>query len=246
VFSYYEGGQNEAAIGVLRAQQNLLVTGIIYPDAYSKSEKAKFEARLFLEINTNQATAKSNLKQDIGLLIHPYSSDSIARRVVNGLNEIGPLSDEFERFFFDKVKIKTTTVVSYGVKPITKLSGSDSLFEVWKNADKQLLIDAPTDDLMDDFVDCSVKEINLFVSAIKANIPSERWTADKKVKGRMLTTTIINGFVVCLRHLIQQKQLQTFAQYKNKLTGVEAFKFSSYKSSQYGSLGEALYDKYFK
>ena len=130
VFSYYEGGKNESEIAVLRSQQNLLVTGIIYPTRVSVAERAKFEATLFLEINSTQTNARSDLKQAIGLLLQPYSQESIARRVVNRLNEIGPLSGEFEQYFFDKTKLKVTSVVSYGVRPIVKLGGDDTLFKV--------------------------------------------------------------------------------------------------------------------
>src|SRR5262249_9033572 len=63
VFSYYEGGDNEAEISILRNQQNLLVTGIIYPPGLSDSDRVKFEATIFLEINATQTNAKSDLKQ---------------------------------------------------------------------------------------------------------------------------------------------------------------------------------------
>lgn len=48
VFSYYEGGSSEPVIAPLRKQQNLLVTGIIYPDGISAEDKTRFEASLFL------------------------------------------------------------------------------------------------------------------------------------------------------------------------------------------------------
>jgi hypothetical protein len=83
VFSYYEGGRDEAKISVLRVQQNLLVTGVIYPSNISRAERSKFEATLFLEINATQTNAKSDLKQAIGVLLQPFSQDSIARRIVN-------------------------------------------------------------------------------------------------------------------------------------------------------------------
>ena len=75
VFSYYEGGAHEEAIEKLRRQQNLLVTGIIYPPSVAAQDKTKFEATLFLEINSTQTNAKSDLKQAIGLLLHPFSAE---------------------------------------------------------------------------------------------------------------------------------------------------------------------------
>jgi DGQHR domain-containing protein len=248
VFSYYEGGKDEAAIGLLRIQQNLLVTGVIYPQGISKAERSKFEATLFLEINATQTNARSELKQAIGVLLRPFSQDSIARQIVNSLNDRNALGGHFERYFFDKGKIKTTTIVSYGVKPLIKLSGEDSLFKAWKDPDKQALIDAPTEKLALAYIQFCSSEINVFIAAIKASVAADRWTADQKVKGRMLTTTIINGFIVCLRLLVEHQKLHAFDWYKAKFgaSDLNKFHFSKYKSSQYGSLGQDLYKAYFE
>jgi DGQHR domain-containing protein len=248
VFSYYEGGKDEVAINILRLQQNLLVTGVIYPQGISRADRSKFEATLFLEINATQTNAKSDLKQAIGVLLQPFSQDSIARQIVNALNDQGALGGQFERYFFDKGKIKTTTIVSYGVKPLVKLSGDDSLFKAWKDTDKQKLIDAPTQALVSEYVKFCTTEVNIFIGAIKANMPADRWTADPKVKGRMLTTTILNGFIVCLRQLIQHQKLHAFDWYRARLIAadLQKFPFASYKSSQYGSLGQDMYKKFFE
>jgi hypothetical protein len=63
----------------------------------------------------------------------------------------------------------------------------------------------------------------------------------------MLTTTILNGFIVCLRLLVQNKKLHSFEWYKTKLdtAALNKFQFSSYKSSQYGSLGQDMYKAFF-
>ncbi|MET3838124.1 DGQHR domain-containing protein [Bradyrhizobium sp. OAE829] len=248
VFSYHEGGKDEAAISLLRIQQNLLVTGVIYPQGISKTDRAKFEATLFLEINATQTNARSELKQAIGVLLKPFSQDSIARQIVNFLNDKSALGGHFERYFFDKGKIKTTTIVSYGVKPLIKLSGVDTLFKAWKDPNKQTLIDDPNEQLAQAYIQFCSNEINTFISAIKSNVDANRWTADQKVTGRMLTTTTINGFIVCLRLLIEHQKLHAFEWYRTKFNAkdLNKFQFSKYKSSQYGSLGQDLYDAYFK
>jgi DGQHR domain-containing protein len=247
VFSYYEGGKDEASINILRLQQNLLVTGVIYPSGITKADRSKFEATLFLEINATQTNAKSELKQAIGVLLQPFSQDSIARQIVNSLNDKGALGGQFERYFFDTGKIKTTTIVSYGVKPLIKLGGDDSLFSAWKVSNKQDLVDTPTEAIVSEYVKFCVREIDQFIGAIKSNLPADRWTADQKIKGRMLTTTILNGFIVCLRLLVQNKKLHSFEWYKTKLdtAALNKFQFSSYKSSQYGSLGQDMYKAFF-
>jgi hypothetical protein len=63
----------------------------------------------------------------------------------------------------------------------------------------------------------------------------------------MLTTTIINGFIVCLRLLVQHQKLHAFDWYKTKLATADLnkFAFSAYKSSQYGSLGQDMYTTFF-
>jgi DGQHR domain-containing protein len=247
VYSYYEGGRDEAKISILRVQQNLLVTGVIYPQNISRAERSKFEATLFLEINATQTNAKSDLKQAIGVLLQPFSQDSIARRIVNLLNEKGPLSDEFERYFYDKGKIKTTSIVSYGLKQLIKLSGEDTLFKVWNHPKKDQLIEKPTDGLAQEYIEFCATEINTFMGSVRSSLPADRWTADSKTKGRMLTTTILNGFIICLRLLVEHKKLYAFETYKNKFSAsdLSKFPFSTYKSSQYRKLGEALYEKYF-
>lgn len=83
VFAYHETANDDSEIAQLRVQQNLLVTGIIYPPKITDAEREKFEARLFLEINSTQTNAKSQLKQAIGLVLEPFSSESIAARVLS-------------------------------------------------------------------------------------------------------------------------------------------------------------------
>lgn len=245
VFSYYEGGNYESDFAALRKQQNLLVTGIIYPPAMKAGDKTKFEATLFLEINATQTNAKSDLKQAISLLLDPFSNVSVAKNVVNRLNEGGSLADRFERFFFDKAKLKTTSVVSYGVRPLVKLQGNDSLFRVWDHPDKDDLDKENNPQLLQEYIKFCAKEINLFIAAVKDGIPSERWTSNKKQKDRILTTTNINGFINCLRQIVEHDKTHSIQYYKSRLTDVDKFPFKNYRSSQYVRMGEDMYKKYF-
>jgi hypothetical protein len=54
VFSYYESAEDDPKISVYRNQQNLLSTGILYPQNYSQADRERFEAKLFFEINSTQ------------------------------------------------------------------------------------------------------------------------------------------------------------------------------------------------
>jgi hypothetical protein len=93
-----------------------------------------------------------------------------------------------------------------------------------------------------------VTQINAFLSAIKEVLPDDRWTSDRKVKGRMLTTTALNGLINCLRLLVQNDKVLSFGGYVALLKPADLtkFDFASYKSSQYRRLGEALFKKYFE
>ncbi len=246
VFSYHEGGEFDLKIQKLSEKQNLLVTGIIYPSNVKDIDKTKFEANLFLEINSTQVNTKSDLKQAIGLLLKPFSSESIAKATINSLNNSsGPLEDKFERHFYDKGKIKTTSIVSYGLKPIIKLSGIDSFYSIWDNTNKKDLLNEDDVNLLNDYTDYCSSEINQFLIAVKIKINKNKWTTDKDVKGKVLTTTAINGFIICLRKIIENGKLGDQKFYESKLSKINTFDFSKYKSSQYGQMGRDLYDNFF-
>ena len=245
VFAYHEGGSGDDKIKSLRERQNLLVTGIIYPDDIKKLDKIKFEAKLFLEINSTQTNAKSDLKQAIHLLLSPFKPVSIGKKVIHRLNEKGPLLDQIERHFYDKDKIKTTSIVSYALVPLVKLQGDDSLFKLWSEPGKDRLTDDQDEDVLNRYIDYCVEEINNFLVAIRSVLPNDRWTPVKKVKGRYLTTTIINGFFICLRKLVENEQTGTIEDYKAKLVNLENFKFDAYHSSQYARMANDLYETFF-
>lgn len=245
VFAYHEGGEFEDKIKKLREKQNLLVTGIIYPNNVKDIDKTKFEANLFLEINTTQTNAKSDLKQAIGLLLKPFSSDSIAKATINWLNNQGPLEDKFERHFYDKEKIKTTSIVSYGLKPIVKLSGTDSLFSVWDNVNKMNLHNEDDRELLHEYIQYCTDQINELLIAMSIMIDKSKWTASKDVKNKVLSTTAINGFIICLRRIIKEGKIGDQKYYESKLSKINKFDFAKYKSSQYGRMGNDLYDEFF-
>jgi DGQHR domain-containing protein len=246
VFAYHEGGEKDIEIGALRKKQNLLVTGIIYPKSIEDKEKIKFEAKLFLEINANQTNAKSDLKQSIGLILNPFSAESIAKSLINKLNNNGPLSNRFERHFYEKEKIKTTSIVSYGLRPIMKLSGTDSFFHIWDQPDKNELANRKNDDLLKEYLNFALSHLNNFFRAIKENIDEDRWTTDPKVSNKVLSTTTINGLIIAYRKVIEAGTIYSFEELKLKLNGVNTFSFSKYKSSQYGTMGIDIFKKYFK
>lgn len=245
VYAYHEGNDKyEEKISRLRTRQNLLVTGIIYPSELDENKRLEFEANLFLEINANQTGAKSDLKQAIQLLLNPFSKIAIAKSVISRLNNSGPLETYLAEYFFDKCKIPTTTIVSYGLRPIVKLSGEDSLFKLWKNPNKKDLIKEKDHKLLQEYREFCTGEINKLLIAYRKNIPDDLWTTDQKIS-KFLTVTSINGLINCLRLLIENDKTGDIDYYQEKLKKISEFNFGEYKSSQYRALGKSLYDKFF-
>jgi DGQHR domain-containing protein len=105
VYSYHEGVDVfDAQIDRLRKKQNLLVTGIIYPNELTDDERILFEAKLFLEINSKQTKVKSVLTQEIELIVNPFSATAIAKVILIKLAQKGVLKDKLEEHVFDDAK----------------------------------------------------------------------------------------------------------------------------------------------
>ena len=246
VFSYYEGGTNEGVIGALRSQQNLLVTGIIYPIHATDEEKTRFEAGLFLEINSNQANAKSELKQAINQLIRPFLADSIARDVLDRLNDgTGALGGKFSQSFFDDVGIRTTSVVSYGLRPLVRPSATGPLFNRWDDKDKDVFIVSEDDAARKRYIDYCGNQIAIFFAAARSQLPSERWTSSRAVADRLLTPTVVNGLIGAMRQALDGGAEMTFENLRQKLAGLSDFPFENYRSSQYTVMSTALFTQFF-
>ena len=243
VFSYHEGvDTHEKIISQKREEQHLLVTGIRFPKETSEDERMRFQAQLFLEINDKQTRTNAALRQIIGTIINPFAEISIAKAVVNELAKRSPMNNVFEQHFFDKHKLKTTSIVSYGIRHITKLTGTDSLFHVWDSEDKKNLLIGKDTILLKQYVKFCADQINIFLNAFKNNIPPEKWTTNQKVS-RVLTVTTITGLIHCMRKLIlEKKKLEEFSYYNSGFKNIfEKIDFTKYKSSHWKDLGDEIY-----
>lgn len=245
-FAYHEGDDiYESTIAKIRDVQNLLITGILYPEEEEQEKRIKFEAELFLEINSTQSGAKSELKQAIEYILTPFSTTSIAKEIVNKLNESGPLGTMFEEFWYEKSKIKTASIISFGLKPLIKFDGEDTLFKLWKEPAKQKLKSRKDYKLLKEYKEfCSEQIRNIFIG-LKANIPVENWKTSRNDLSAILNVTTVNGVINCLRILVEKNKTGSPDFYRKQFPGVSKFKFKDYKSSQYRRLGEDLYRKFF-
>ncbi|MBF0333695.1 MAG: hypothetical protein HQL40_08615 [Alphaproteobacteria bacterium] len=246
LFSYYESRDDDPRIASLRLEQNLLVTGIIYPLDIAQADAERFEAELFLSINANQTNAPTELRQEIEVFLDPFSPTAIGKQVVQRLSKTGPLMGHIENYFFDKGKLKTTTIVSYGLGPLTKLSGNDSLFSLFDHPEKELIPSGRSQAGLDAYVNFAVTHINMFLGAVKKNVDPNRWTTSAKVKDRLITVTYINSFLITLRLIIESGAVISFDSFKKNLEGIDTFEFFAYKSSQYYSMAECIFAKHFQ
>ncbi len=252
VFCYYEGSDTlEPQIEKYRVRQNLLVTGLIFPQSWSEAKKREFEAQLFLEINDNQAKARSALKQSIELILSPFSTIAISKEIINRLASKGPLHSLVQISFFDPPEmIKTTSIVSYGLRPLVKFEGNDSLFDAWSESAKSKLPNkgTPISDrriLLERYLTFCVDSINSFMIAAKLESDPDKWKRTTDRKSMFLTPTVVNGLLVCMRRLVEAGKLSTTERYQKKLKGLETFKFKNYKSSGWRAMGDDIYQTYF-
>lgn len=245
LYSYYRMKHDDPTIAKLRDQQNLLVTGVIYPEGIPDGERERFEASLFLSINSNQTAAAPGLRQEIEVLLDPYSHVAIARQVIKKLAAKGPLAGHVETYFFDKGKLKTSSIVSYGLVPLIKLSGADSLFKIFEHPEKDELIRQNSLSALADYIQFCSSAIEVFLSAVKANVSREAWSTERTQPGRLIAVTYINAFLITMRFLIENNRSISFEYLKDKLGGIGAFNFKAFHSSQYNRMAEELYKNHF-
>lgn len=241
-YAYHEGDDvYEPTIAKIRGIQNLLVTGILYPKDENETKRLKFEAQLFLEINANQQSAATNLKQDIEFMLHPFSGTSISKYILNKLNESGPLDTMLEQFWYEKTKIKTSSIISFGLRPLVKFDGSDSLFAKWANTKKAILKKGENYNLLKSYRDFCVDEVRNIFIGLKANVDKKDWVMDRYSASAILNVTTINGVINCLRLLIENGKAGDVEYYRKKFSKIKGFNFKGYKSSQYRQMGLDIY-----
>ena len=252
VYAYHEGSDMyEEKISQMRRRQNLLVSCIIYPKNENEFEKNRFEANLFLEINKNQKKLGSTIQQDIELIVSPFSTIAIGKDIIKRLNENGPLQGKLTQTSYDKHKISTASIVSYGLRPLIKMDelAEDSLFRIWDNPQKLSLKDknCKDDNLRNEYIEFCTSKIRDLLIAYKENLEiGKLWEPYSALnKNGILGVVLINGILNVLRLLITNDNVSTSDIYALKLKDISKFPFRAYTSSQYRKMGEEMYKKYF-
>lgn len=252
IFSYHESIKDDEEIKKLRKQQNLLVTGIVFPANMSPVVQQKFEAQLFLEINSNQTTASRDLKQEINYLLNPFSSDAIAKGVLDKLSQNGPLAGKIQKYFYEKDKLKTASIISFGLKPLVSLNGDETLYSIWSDENSDKLKESKNAEALERYREFCKDKINDLLMSVVNNLSGKKdidtkyiWQVGKIKDKKILSTVIINGFLKLLGNLVKNKINIDQAELTKKFNEIDKFEFSKFVSSHYKQMGDELFQKYF-
>lgn len=240
IFSYYEDVHDDQQIATFRLRQNMLATGILYPAGLSLADRSSFEAGLFLEINSTQNSAKSDLKQAIAVITAPFSPDSIGKRVVGRLSSDGLLAGMLERHFFDKGVLKTTSIISFGVRALVRVDGEASLIKVWSHNDKSKVVEGKSVDALLAYVVFCSTSINTFLGAARARMGPAAWAVKATGNQGVLSVTSVNGLLILMRKIVLRDGLLDFDGFKERLACLRTFNFAYYKSSQYNRMADDM------
>ncbi|MBU3625523.1 DGQHR domain-containing protein [Polynucleobacter sp. JS-Safj-400b-B2] len=253
VFCYHEGrGTQEKTIASLRTKQLLLITGIIFPEGTPEIQKLAYEARLFLEINDKQKRVHSALKQDIELILNPRSSTSIAKSVIKNMSKSGIYKGMLQTNYFDRSKkIKTSSIVSYGLKYLVNVDGANSLFSIWEDGRKNELLkkDITTPNLvLSAYIDFCTEKINEFFVFIKKAYGLENgvWNIEDEDRSPLLNQPVISGLIHTMRVLIEKGRPINAKSYEQKFFKIEEFNFTKYQSSHWKELAVDFYENHYR
>lgn len=240
IFSYFEGVSDDPDIAVFRDRQNMLATGIIYPEDASEEERQKFEAEIFLEINSNQNSAKSDLKQAILVITKPFSDESIGKRVVGRLARDGALEGLLQKNYFETGVLKTSSMVSFALSRLVRIEGDESLFQHAKEELKSKLKAKKNVGAVTEYVDFCSTELRQFLGAAKAVLGNEKWAIKTAKSEGILSVTSVNALIILFRKVVDTYGLGGFELYRKNLAKLPEFNFDDFHSSQYNRMAEDM------
>lgn len=241
VYCYYESTADTKEIKTAREKQNLLVSGLVFPEDWSDAKRNKYEARIFRVINSKQNSPPPALLQEIEALLNPTSNAAIARKIIDKLSYYGNLKGHIERKGFEGYGIKTASIVSYGLIPLINVrSNRIGLYRKFLSQ-KEKDQNTPIEEIdIDEYVQFCVSTIGIIFSKIKNAIGS-KWKPSSKGEEGILNVTTINSFLILTRLLIERDNLENFKDLKIQDNKILKINFEDYRSSQYSRLAEEIY-----
>jgi len=248
IFAYYESGidsKQEQKISELREQLHLLVTGLVFPKEMPKSEKARIQSEIFLEINSNVRRVRQNILLQIKRINNPIADESLAQYVIETLNEKGLFYKLFQISSLDSAPIKTASIVRFALRYLVTTSPSDgktSLFNYWSGNKESLLKMDNT--AIDEYVKFCANILRSYFSAIRKNLESD-WNDETS---KLLSVISINGFIIAFTRQLSINGVHDFDYYDQKFKNWH-FDFSKdgfpYTSSQYRKFSSRILEEVF-
>lgn len=247
VYSYHEGTDaHEKIIKGKRPMQQLLVTGLLFPKNLDADEKLKKEAKIFLEINAEQTSAKAELKQAIETIVRPFTSIALAKSVIAMLAKRGALGGELHDHYYDDGVIKTSSIIAYGLKYLVAIDDVNlpsSFISKWDRTKAQQLNKVADASLREEYVAYCASQVGMCWAGFYANVRDELKSAKNK-DSRAHSVTMINGLLYCTRRLLQENRLPANVDSYKQAFASHGLDFQKgkfrYKSSQWKSLGDRL------
>lgn len=223
IYSYYENNtldEQERLIENLRKRIYLLVTGIIFPDDWKEEQRIEFESSIFLDINNNAKKVGKDIILSVEAAKHPFERNSIARKVIEKMNDKGPFYDRFQLNSIDDKKIKIASIIQFALSKLVEPNETaNGLYKYWKkdnpskNIPETLTQDSLNSyDLLKEYIDHCVTCLNIYFNAIK-NVYSDQWN-EKDAK--VCKIFAINSFIIALHHSLEKTDgVKDFEFYKN-------------------------------
>lgn len=252
LYAYHDGDDEfEELISMRREQQVLLVVAIVFPQTISDEDKIKYEARIFLEINSTQKKVDDYLIQCIKILSDRNSSTAIAHYLLDELNRTclkGLIASVPE----DRVgKLPRVSIVKYALDSLVAHKSKDSI-SLFKTYLSTLDIDLATADISHKNIDIDhykaycLEIISRFFDVFANEVESSNfnWAVDRKDPQAILNVTTVNSILHCIKNFIlNDTPIPTKDELENAFHGIfDEVNFKDYKSSQYARLGKAIYN----
>lgn len=248
IFAHYNSGERnkeEEDIEKLRKQLHILVTGLIFPEGMSESEKAKIESKIFLDINSNAKPVSQNVLLQIKRINNPLADESLAQYVIERMNSNGPFKGLLQISSLHESKIKTASIVRFALKYIVKIDDNSdgTLYHYWDGSREELL--HGRDSVINEYISYSVSVLNQYFSAIKSRFRDE-WNDENS---KLLSVISINGFLLAFQSQLHQNGVKPFEFYRDKFKDWN-FDFSKegfpYTSSQYRKFSNRILREVFE
>lgn len=248
IFAHYEGDADdptESKISTLRKQLHLLVTGLIFPVEMPQSERTKIQSEIFAEINSKAKPIPPDVLLHIEMLRQPLSDISLARQVLDRLNQTQIFFNFFEFSPLKPAKLKVASIIKFALRYVVSLNpaeGKDSLFSIWEYEHKEEI--SIKDNIKELYIDFCVEYLKNYYSAIK-QVYSEQWNDPTS---KILSVISFNSFILALRKDLTNNGYQEREYYVTRYSR-NIFDFSKenflYTSSQYNKFSNEIIEKCF-